>query len=123
MKLRLSKKVRLEVDFPKEFKDFSVPPLLFVAFVENAFKHGISFSGQSFITIGMKFEDNEIHFYSENSVGQSPRADDLQHSGIGLENVKKRLNLLFPGQYELKIDRNDSTFRVDLRIRNEKMTV
>ncbi len=122
MKLRLSQKVRLEVDFPKEFKDFSVPPLLFVAFVENAFKHGVSFSAQSFITIGMKFEDKEIHFFTENSLGQPPRAEDLQHSGIGLENVKKRLNLLFADQYELKIDRKVSSFRVDLRIRNERMT-
>ncbi len=123
MKLRLSKKVRLEVDFPEKFADFSVPPLLFVAFVENAFKHGVSFSGQSFITIGMKFEDNEIHFFTENSLGQSPRADDLQHSGIGLDNVKKRLNLLFPGRYDLKIDQTDSTFRVDLRIENEQKTI
>lgn len=118
MKLRINPKVKLSIDFPKDFKDFSVPPLLFVAFIENAFKHGINYRGQSFITIRMKLENNQIQFYAENSIGQSSRVDDLQYSGIGLENVKKRLNLLFPDQYDLKISNNETTFSVNLHIKN-----
>ena len=120
MKLRLSPKVELQIDFPKDFADFSVPPLLFVPFVENAFKHGLSYRDRSFITIQMKIEGNQIQFYTENSVGKSSHSDDMQHSGIGLENVKKRLALLFPGKHELKITNKESTFYVELSIRNEK---
>jgi len=123
MKLRLSSRVELEIDFPKEFTDFTIPPLLFVPFVENAFKHGVSSRDRSFINIQMKIEDDRIHFYSENSIGKGSQPDDLQHSGIGLENVKKRLNLLFPGKHELKIEQTDTIFRVELSIKNEKLKV
>lgn len=122
MKLRINPKVKLSIDFPKNFKDFLVPPLLFVAFIENAFKHGINSRRESFISIRMKLENNQIYFYAENSIGQSSRVDDLQYSGIGLENVKKRLSLLFPARYNLKIRNNEITFRIDLHIENEKMT-
>jgi LytS/YehU family sensor histidine kinase len=121
MKLRLSPRVELKIDFPRDFTDFSVPPLLFVPFVENAFKHGVSYRDRSFINIQMTIDDESIHFYSENGVSKTSQSDDLQHSGIGLENVKKRLNLLFPEKYELKIEQTDTIFRVELSIKNEKL--
>jgi len=120
MKLRLSPKVELNIDFPKEFTDFPVPPLLFVPFIENAFKHGITYRDRSFIKISMKIDNNQISFISENSLGKSSQTGDLQHSGIGLENVKKRLGLLFPDNHELKIEQNESTFRVELSIQKKK---
>lgn len=120
MKLRLSPRVELQIDFPKEFPDFTIPPLLFVPFVENAFKHGVSSRDRSFINIQMKIDDDRIHFYSENSIGKVSQPDDLQHSGIGLENVKKRLNLLFPEQHELKIEQHEEIFSVKLSIEIKK---
>lgn len=123
MKLRLNSKVDLHVDFPVEFSDFPVPPLLFVPFVENAFKHGVSYREQSFIEIRMTITNGEIHFFAENSIGKSGNSEDLQHSGIGLENVKKRLNLLFAGKHELKISSGETTFKVDLTIKTEKPEV
>lgn len=123
MKLRLSSKVELQVDFPKEFSDFSIPPLLFVPFIENAFKHGISYRDRSFINISMKIENDQISFSTENSVGKSSQTGDMQHSGIGLENVRKRLNLLFPGKHELKIEHNDLIFCVELSIQYKKLQV
>jgi len=71
----------------------------------------------------MKIEGPWIHFYSENSIGKGAISEDLQHSGIGLENVKKRLNLLFAGKYDLKIDKGDTVFKVDLSIKNENVKV
>ena len=62
MKLRLSSRVELKVDFPKEFSDFPIPPLLFVPFIENAFKHGISARDRSFIHITLKINNNQISF-------------------------------------------------------------
>jgi len=123
MKLRLSPRVELQIDFPKEFSDFSIPPLLFVPFIENAFKHGITYRDLSFIHLSMKIEDGQISFVSENSVGKSSQTGDLQHSGIGLDNVRKRLALLFPGSHELKIENSETIFRVELSIKNERLTV
>ena len=123
MKLRISPRVDLKIDFPTDFQDFSIPPLLFVPFVENAFKHGVSSHKQSFIFIQMKIDIHQIHFYSENSIGKNSSTEDLQHSGIGLENVKKRLKLLFTDKYELKINSDQLKFSVDLTIKNEKLAV
>jgi len=120
MKLRLNPKVDLQIDFPKDFPDFSVPPLLFIPFIENAFKHGISHRDPSFIRIKMEIDHEQIHFTAENSLGNSARSGDMQHSGIGLENVRKRLVLLFPGKHELKIERLENTFKVELFVTKQK---
>lgn len=122
MKLRLSPRVELQIDFPKEFSDFSVPPLLFVPFIENAFKHGIISRDRSFINISLKIRDGQIIFTSENSIGKSSQSGDMQHSGIGLENVRKRLALLYPGNHELKIENSETIFKVELFIKKEKLT-
>lgn len=123
MKLRISQKVELQIDFPFEFSDVNIPPLLFVPFIENAFKHGISYRESSFIHIRMNIDGDHIRFTSENSIGKSSQERDMQHSGIGLENVRKRLGLLFPDKHELKISQTESVFRVELTIHLEKTKV
>ena len=117
MKLRLSPKVQLQIDFPKEFSDFAFPPLLFIPFIENAFKHGVSHREASFIHLQMEIGNEQICFFAENSIGKTAQTGEIQqHSGIGLENVKKRLGLLFPGTNELKIDQGEAIFKVQLCI-------
>lgn len=116
MKLRLNPRVELHIDFPREFPDFTIPPLLFVPFIENAFKHGINSRDRSFINIRMEIEEEQISFTSQNSIGKSSQEGDLQHSGIGLENVRKRLNLMFPGKHELVVKQDDAVFQVELSI-------
>ncbi len=117
MKLRLSKKVDLEIDLPEENTNYKIPPLLFIPFIENAFKHGISYREKSFITISMKTGNNKIIFNCTNSLGQpSDKDNNVNHLGIGLENVKKRLNLLFPNSHILKIEKLEQTFHVSLEI-------
>ena len=123
MKLRLNSKVKLQIDFPQDFTDFPIAPLLFVPFIENAFKHGVSYREHSFIHIRMKINQDQIVFVSENSKGKSTQTEDLQHSGIGLENVRKRLALLFQGQHELKIENMESVFRVELIIQKTPIKV
>jgi LytS/YehU family sensor histidine kinase len=123
MKLRLNPRVDLQIGFPKDFTDFSVPPLLFIPFIENAFKHGVGQREKSFIKIRMEINRDQIYFVAENSIGKNVQTGDLQHSGIGLENVKKRLALLFPGKYEMKIDRGETIFKVELSILNGKANV
>lgn len=123
MKLRLNPRVDLQIGFPKDFTDFSVPPLLFIPFIENAFKHGVGQREKSFIKIRMEINMDQIYFVAENSIGKNVQTGDLQHSGIGLENVKKRLALLFPGKYEMKIDRGETIFKVELSILKGKAAV
>jgi len=114
MKLRLTQKVELSVSFPVKYKDISIPPLLFIPFIENALKHGVSYRDRSFIHILMEVNDQEIIFSCSNSI--VTKTEETADSGIGLENIKKRLALLFPLKHSLKITQADASFQVDLRI-------
>ncbi len=116
MKLRMSDKISLEVSFPDSGTNITFPPLLFIPFIENAFKHGISYREKSFIKISMNVSEKEIIFNCSNSISNGIEGNEKVHSGIGLENVSKRLNLLFPGRHDLKINRSGKTFEVMLNI-------
>ncbi len=117
MKLRLSPKVELKVDLPENEINLEIPPLLFIPFIENAFKHGISYREKSFIHISMTVERNKMKFVCVNSLGQqTEKNEDENHSGIGLENVRKRLNLIFPEKHNLEIEKTNLDFRVSLEI-------
>lgn len=116
MKLRLSDKVALSISFPGEFDEVAVPPLLFLPFIENAFKHGISYRKASFINILMHVDPQQIHFECVNSIGIKGEELFKSGSGIGLDNVKKRLALLFPGRHNLDIQSTGETFSVILNI-------
>lgn len=116
MKLRMSSKIRLNVSFPENYDDINIPPLIFIPFIENAFKHGISYREKSFIDICMSAEKNSILFRCTNSLVKTREENGSEHSGIGLDNVKKRLNLLFPGKHELNINKSETEFEVLLQI-------
>lgn len=114
MKLRLNDKVALTVTIPQTYTNHTVPPLLFVPFLENAFKHGISYREHSYISVRMDISEDQIEFCTQNSIAAGRDITPEIHSGIGLENVKKRLNLLFPGAHRLTIEATDDTFKVEL---------
>jgi|WetSurMetagenome_2_1015567.scaffolds.fasta_scaffold00006_125 two-component system, LytTR family, sensor kinase len=116
MKLRITDKVDLKVSFPENYEDMNIPPLLFVPFIENAFKHGISNREKSFIDINMLVAKGSVTFKCSNSLFTTRENQDLSHSGIGLENAEKRLGLLFPGKHDLRITSTGSSFEVLLFI-------
>jgi hypothetical protein len=118
MKLRLSDRVKLTVSFPEDYADQDVPPLLFIPFIENAFKHGVSAVGNSFIDIALGVEDGMITFIAANSIGGRASDGPQVASGIGLDNVRKRLALLYPGRHDLRIDRQESVYTVKLTVRS-----
>ncbi len=118
MKLRLSDRVRLSVSFPEDYVDQDLPPLLFIPFIENAFKHGVSAVGSSFIDIALGVEDGLITFIAANSVTRGSSDGPQVASGIGLDNVRKRLALLYPGRHDLRIDNQESVFTVKLTVRS-----
>jgi two-component system LytT family sensor kinase len=118
MKLRMNEKIKLSFSFPKVYEDINFPPLIFIPFIENAFKHGVSYRQKSFISIEMRIEGNTISFSCSNSIVDKGVENETEQAGIGLENVTKRLKLLFPGKHELKIDKTEDEFEVFLKIDN-----
>lgn len=120
MKLRLSKKVDLKVSFPELKIDFRIPPLLFIPFLENAFKHGVSYKEKCFIHISLHIHEETLAFDCSNRIVDNENGKEKLFTGIGLENVKKRLDLLYPDQSELKLDQSANVFQVSLRIRGLK---
>jgi len=119
MKLRVNDKIELSVSFPKKYEDKSIPPLLFIPFIENAFKHGISYREKSFIDISMMVTKESITFRCVNSLFKTKDEATAGNSGIGLENVSKRLNLLFRNRHDLKINKTENAFEVFLTIKPE----
>lgn len=115
MQMRLPEHVELTYTFPQVPGDMQLPPLLFVSLVENAFKHGVSGRQPSRIRFDMKLEDKHLRFTTENTL--FPRnEEDLSESGIGLENLKKRLKLLYPGKYRFSAGATGDLFRCELEI-------
>jgi two-component sensor histidine kinase len=105
MKLRFTDKVQIDIDVPPLVPEVQVPPLLFITFLENAFKHGVSYQQESFIKLKLQIDEpnNKIIFFCSNRNLQ--KVEDSHH-GIGLENVNKRLKLIYESNYTLSIDNN-----------------
>lgn len=116
MKLRLSKRMRLDTDLPDPAVNKPFPSLLFIPFVENAFKHGISYQESSYIKISLQANDTMVLFQCENSIPANKTMDPAELSGIGLENVRKRLQILFPDRHTLTITIEPEKYRVGLEI-------
>ncbi len=96
-------------------KSKSIAPLIFAPFVENAFKHGIEFNKPSFIKIEIEANDDCILFEVINS-NYNKSNDEHKHTGIGLKNVKRRLELIYPETHKLIIENKPDTFIVKLSI-------
>jgi two-component system, LytTR family, sensor kinase len=116
MRLRLTGKVTLDVRFPDDYTDTEIQPLLFITFIENAFKHGISYNSPSFISIVLNVSSDNIEFLCRNSIIDIPDEIREERTGLGLENVKKRLDMLYPGKHQLTIVNENSVFEVNLKL-------
>lgn len=118
-KLRFHKDDDISIDFEIIGKTESVeiPPMLLIPFVENAFKHGISLKEPSHIAIELSVGQSAVRFLIRNSNHPSNENDHAQESGMGLQNVKRRLELLFPGTHVLDLSESDDEFIVDLTFR------
>ena len=117
MKIRYTSDIdiRLDVQAPLP-ADAKLPPLLLIVFVENAFKHGVSYNKPSFVHIALKCENGRAVCEVRNSRHASA-SRKTGSSGMGLENARKRLDLLFGDDYELQIDDSrDDEYGVKLTI-------
>lgn len=115
MRIRYSNTIDITFEYPEAPSDrISIPPLLFIVFVENAFKHGVSYNRPSFIHIRISCTEQSVICTVTNSRHDRPQPD---HRGIGLENVRKRLSLLYENNYSLIIDdSNPDIYTVQLTI-------
>jgi hypothetical protein len=107
--------ITLEVEGDPE--DLWIAPMLLIPFIENSFKHGIQGSQKkSFINIRLEVSGNNLQFMVHNSRGDMDQDGPEQNRGIGIENTRQRLELLYPGSHKLGIEALDDTFTVNLSI-------
>lgn len=112
MRIRYSDKVKIDINIDLSDDHKKIPPLLFVSLVENAFKYGVSYSQNSYITINAKQEKDELSFEIKNSISNNKE----KGTGLGLINLKKQLEILFKGTESLEIIEDEKTFFVKLII-------
>lgn len=110
---RTSERLVLDLHFDPELKEQKIHPLLFQPLIENAFKY---VRGDYRIELNMKSVENQIQFEIKNSISQSQNTKNKKGKGIGIENLKRRLNLLYPNKYDLGINQTESMFVTKLTI-------
>ncbi|MFI2742181.1 sensor histidine kinase [Zhouia sp. PK063] len=112
--LRLSNSEAVSLNIYGNSRHKKIQPLLFISFIENAFKYGTDFKGNTIVKIAITINDDHIHFYCSNIIGSYKK--NLINSGVGLKNVQNRLQLLYPNAHELNITNNGKTFTVSLTL-------
>jgi hypothetical protein len=117
MELRVDKSIKVTLGLPDKFNNICLPPLLFISFIENAFKHGVSYREPSSLKFTLSQEPGSVSFCSSNTISKF-RVSDLpeHHGGLGLDNIRKRLNMLYGDKYDLQIEKTDQEFIVKLTI-------
>lgn len=115
MKLRISDKTSVHANLPAINENYRITPLLFISLIENAFKHGVSAIQPSEIFFSLSTEGKMLRFFAENT--NFPKSSsDKSGSGIGLMNLKKRLELSYPGKYNFKAKVEGHLYSVLLEI-------
>ncbi len=115
MQVRYSKKrvsIRFRTPEKELTKNITIPPLILIIFIENAFKHGISYQNDSFIEIEIKVSDSKLYFLCTNSCQAENKPSGS--GGIGLKNIRKRLQILFGENHNLTIEHKEHIFHVSL---------
>lgn len=94
-----------------------LPPLLFIPFVENAVKHNPDSEHESYVYLSFKVWQNELAFECENSIPMNQQEESIAKTGgLGLKNIKRRLELLYPDRYSLEIEENEISYKVSLHL-------
>ena len=114
-KVRLTDKIKINLVVTGDLEGQQIAPLLFIPFVENAFKYGISTREDSEINISINIKPGEIEFKTDNRI-LSIETDLEKKNGIGLKNTRRRLELLYANKHSLEINRKDGHFYVHLKI-------
>ena len=120
-RLRSPETLQTIVDIQGNAAPWKIAPMLLITFVENAFKHGAKGNtGKTFVHLSLKIEGNELNFRLENNAGAATEVPPAEQAGVGLENVNRRLQLLYPGRYTLHTGRHQNSFTVQLRLQMQQ---
>jgi sensor histidine kinase YesM len=115
--LRSKEKNNIKILIDGETKGKMIAPLLFLPFIENSFKHGLKGGAENlYVDIKIGVNKNSLNFRIENSKGKAVDLTHPKYRGIGIENVRKRLNLIYPEKHSLKISEDEKVFLVNLQI-------
>jgi LytS/YehU family sensor histidine kinase len=113
-RLRIKNSKDVNINIHGDPKALLIYPLILITFIENAFKFGRDFKGQTYIDIKIRIVDHQLHFYVKNAIG-IPK-ETTESSGIGLENIKKQLQYLYENQHSLTINSDKDYYEVDLTL-------
>ncbi len=116
MQLRHSDEVEVKVVVPEQIPDLQIPPMLFISLLENAFKHGVSYPLKSYIYFELNIGASSLQCIIKNSKHILVSKSQGEYSGIGLENIKRSLKLLYEDNFRLDILDQENEFEVNLRI-------
>jgi hypothetical protein len=117
MRLALSPEISIEIQIEEIIGYYEIAPMLLIPFVENAYKHGISLQARSWINVNLYKTENVLHLDVHNSIHPVNLNDPERYqSGTGLDNVKQRLQLLYPQKHDLVIRQNAKEFFIHLSI-------
>ena len=103
-------------EYAGEITNVRIAPMLFIPFVENAFKHGVAIGERAEIQIAINASAKKLNFSCVNTDYSGIKKMEMKISGIGLENVSRRLELVYPGKHRLTISKEDLKFKVNLEI-------
>ncbi|GAH53449.1 unnamed protein product, partial [marine sediment metagenome] len=120
-KLRYGERLKISIKKDIEYSGKEITPLLLFPFVENSFKHGASkVVNDAWIKIRIKLTANELVFEVENNKAPNDQSVSEKNGGVGLENMRRRLDILYPGRHKLTINSNENTFFICLNITNNQ---
>ena len=115
-RLRLNNQIPITFDISGNTENVRITPLIFITFLENAFKRGVSNSNpKAWVKLSIQLQGKECHYIVENS-RTTEHKDNGEKSGIGLQNVKRRLELSYPDQYKLEMSESPTSYIVKLNL-------
>ena len=117
MQLRCNELTEVTTDWNLPAGDVKIAPLLFISPIENAFKHGVNARMKSFVHVVLRPDGRDLEFRCENSLFEKTGEDHIG-SGIGMENLKRRLELIYPDAYSYEHDEKDGTYQVRIVLKN-----
>lgn len=113
--IRLTEKTHIIYEIEGEYQSLTIAPRILIPFIDNAFKYGVSNRYESEIKISLNFKENILYFVIKNAI-HPYGGESIESSGVGLENAKRRLDLLYQDKYALKIDKKTDSYMVLLKI-------
>jgi LytS/YehU family sensor histidine kinase len=119
--IRYNEQLDINLELPRHTEELYIAPLLLVPFVENCFKHGTSqMIEQPWISMHISISDGQMEMKLVN--GKAKGYIKKENSGIGISNVRKRLELIYPGRHTLKINHEEDIFVVSLKLKLDRIS-